>query len=155
MREQITRNIDLKPVFGEWEVWHRYTYGIAGERFFRAMKEEARLLASVCPQCHRAFLPPSLYCEDCFAEMSEYRPVEAVGTVQSFTVLHESLEEMPLPEPVLIAFVGFEGIVGGWLAPLRGLALDQVQIGMRVKAVWKPADQRQGQVGDLAYFEPA
>jgi uncharacterized OB-fold protein len=29
-----------------------------------------------------------------------------------------------------------------------------VTIGMRVKAVWKPADQREGSITDIMYFKP-
>jgi uncharacterized OB-fold protein len=30
----------------------------------------------------------------------------------------------------------------------------QVEIGMKVKAVWKPAEERQGAITDIRYFEP-
>jgi len=155
MREYVVKNTELKSVPGDWGVWHRYTYGVAGERFFREVKDHGRLVASVCPQCRHAVLPPSLYCEDCFAEMTEYQPVGDVGTVHSFTVLRESLEETALPEPVVAALVQFEGVKGGFLGALKGVAPEQVRIGMRVKAVWKPPGQRQGALSDLSHFSPA
>jgi uncharacterized OB-fold protein len=31
---------------------------------------------------------------------------------------------------------------------------EEVKIGMRVKAVWKPAAERQGAITDIAYFKP-
>jgi uncharacterized OB-fold protein len=30
----------------------------------------------------------------------------------------------------------------------------EVKIGMRVQAVWKPADERQGSINDILYFKP-
>ncbi len=133
MREYLTQTAQLRQVPSDWGVYYRYTYGVAGERFFREQKDHGHLVASVCPKCGRRFLPPSLYCEDCFVEMTEYQPVPGVGTVQTFTVLHESLDESPLPEPLVVAFVQFEGVHGGLLGTLRGVRPDQVRIGQPVK----------------------
>lgn len=154
MREFLNRNIDTKIVPGDWTIWHRYTYGVAGERFFREMKENGRFVASVCPRCRKAFLPPCLYCEDCFGATTGYRVVESSGVVETFTVLWESLEEEPLSEPLIVAFIRFEGIKGGWLAPLLNVTPDKVRIGMRVKPLWKPKGERGGTIDDLLGFEP-
>lgn len=132
MTEYLTKNTLPKPVPGNWSVWYRYTYGVAGERFLREINDNRRLMGSFCPQCKKVFLPPSLYCEDCFAEMSEYRPIAGTGTVHTFSVLHESLEETPLAKPIVAAFVQFDGITGGLLAPLEGVSPEKVQIGMKV-----------------------
>jgi hypothetical protein len=32
---------------------------------------------------------------------------------------------------------------------------DAVHIGMRVQAVWKPEDEREGAITDILYFKPA
>lgn len=134
MLEYLTQPEQLRKVHGDWAVHYRYTYGVAGERFFREMKDHGHLVASTCPKCKQRFLPPSMYCEDCFVEMTDYTPVKGHGTVQSFTVLHDSLEETPLAEPIVAAFVQFDGVRGGLLAPLRGVKPDQVRIGQAVKA---------------------
>jgi uncharacterized OB-fold protein len=136
MREFVTSNSHIKTVPGDWSVWFRYTYGVAGERFMREM-DSGRLLGSVCPKCKRTFLPASLYCEDCFVEMSEQKPVAGDGAIHTFTVLHESLEETRLDKPVVIAFVKFEGVTGGWLAPLDGIPPEKVRIGLKVRPVFK------------------
>ncbi len=31
---------------------------------------------------------------------------------------------------------------------------EEVQIGMRVQAVWKPAEDREGAITDILYFKP-
>jgi uncharacterized OB-fold protein len=150
MREYNTNSSDLRSVSGDWGVWYRYTHGVAGEKFFQEMKASRQLTGSVCPKCKRTFVPASMYCEDCFVQMTEYRPVGDTGTVASFTVLHESLEETPLAEPLVAAFVQFDGVAGGLLAPLRGVQPGQVQIGMKVKAVIDK-EQPTGTIVDLAW----
>ncbi len=150
MREQLTRNLEARAVHGDWGVWYRYTYGPAGERFFREIKDRQRLVASVCPKCGRRFLPPSLYCEDCFVEMTEFQPVAGTGTIDSFTVLHDSLEETRLAEPIIVALVRFEGVTGGCLAPLKGVKPDAVRIGMKVKPVFN-TQQPTNSIADLSW----
>ena len=146
----LTKTDQLRDAPGDWGVHYRYTYGVAGERFFREVKDHGRLVASSCPKCQRRFLPPSQYCEDCFVEMTEYEPVEGAGTVHSFTVLRTSLEETPLPEPLVAAFVKFDGIDGGLLAPLRGVKPDQAKIGMPVKLALE-TDQPTHSAADLGW----
>ncbi len=153
MREYVTQNTEPRAVRGDWGVWYRYTHGVAGERFFRELKDHKRLVASKCPKCQRSFLPPNLYCEDCFVEMTEYHPVAGSGTVESFTVLHESLDETPLAQPIVAVLVRFEGTAGGLLAPLKGVRPDQVKIGMKVKPEFE-AKAPTHSIRDLA-FVPA
>jgi len=37
---------------------------------------------------------------------------------------------------------------------LGEVAPDDVKIGMRVKAVWKPPEEREGSILDIKYFKP-
>ena len=63
MWEKVDRSDAVLHRRGDIPIHHRYTMGVAGERFFRAMRDEKRLLASRCPGCRTAFLPPKMYCE--------------------------------------------------------------------------------------------
>ena len=58
-------------VSGNVPIYHRYTLGVAGERFFKALRDQQQILASPCPQCHDRLLPPKMYCERCFEATSE------------------------------------------------------------------------------------
>jgi hypothetical protein len=37
---------------------------------------------------------------------------------------------------------------------IDGIDPDQIHIGMKVKAVWKPASEREGAITDIRYFAP-
>ena len=56
---------------GDVEADYIYTSGVAGERFFVALRDEGRMLASRCTACMLDYLPPRMFCEDCFAELTE------------------------------------------------------------------------------------
>jgi uncharacterized OB-fold protein len=90
---------------GELPVTNRYTYGIAGEKFFRALKERGQILGTHCPQCQRTYVPAASFCERCFLELDEWVEIDPIGEVETYTILSVNEIGSPLPEPVIIAFV--------------------------------------------------
>ena len=151
MLEKINRAGRSRQVSGDIPIYHRYTLGVAGERFFKAMRDDRQLLASPCPKCQDRLLPPKMYCERCFEETSDdWVAVDGPGYVRSFTVVHKSLDEEPLDPPVIIALVSWEGVRGGLVHRIEGVTPDQVTMGMAVEPEW--AEQRVGALSDISHF---
>ena len=148
----MARSGEMQQLKGEIPIHHRYTLGVAGERFFKAMRDEARLLASRCPKCNEVSLPPKMYCERCFEETADWVEVSGPGYVKTYTVLHISLDEVPLDQPEVVAVIGWEGVRGGLIHRLRGMEPDQLKVGMEVELVW--SDQRTGSLEDIHHFRP-
>ncbi len=138
--------------YGNLPVTSRYTFGLAGEKFFRTLKDEGRILGTRCPECERTYVPATLFCERCMGEISEWVDVGTRGTVHTFTVLFEDLDGKPLKAPEIIAFVRLGD--GGIVHRLSEAELDDIFIGMSVEAVLKPKEERQGSILDIAYFRP-
>ncbi len=153
MWEKITRPDQARQIRGEIPIHHRYTLGVAGERFFKELRDNRRLLASRCPKCREAFLPPKIYCELCFEETTEWTPVEGPGYVKTFTLVHLSLDEEPLEEPETVAMIGWEGIRGGLLHRVARVEVDDALMGMAVEPVWE--EERTGSLADIRHFQPA
>jgi len=137
---------------GEIPLQNRYTMGLAGERFFREIRDNARLMATHCPNCDYTYLPPRAYCERCFAELTEWVEVPARGTVYAYTVVHQDLDEQPLPRPRLAALIEIEGCDSLFVHCLGEVEPEEVYIGMPVEAVFQ--EKRQGAITDIAYFRP-
>lgn len=140
---------------GDMPTQGRYTVGVAGERFFREIKEKAQLLATVCLDCDITYMPPRLYCEQCFAHLDEWIEVEPLGHVHTFTILHRDLDGEPLPEPEILAFVTLDDTDGGLVHYLGEVEAEDVFLGMPVEAVFKSEDERGGSITDIEYFRPA
>jgi uncharacterized OB-fold protein len=154
MLDKIGQLQRTRQVRGEMPIYHRYTLGVAGERFFKAMRDDRQILASPCPKCHDWLLPPKMYCQKCFEETSEqWEPLSGPGYIRSFTVVHRSLEEEPLEVPEVVILVSWEGTRGGLVHQLRGVGPAGVSLGMAVEPVW--ADQRVGSMSDISHFRPA
>jgi uncharacterized OB-fold protein len=136
-------------VEGHFPVYFRYTVGVAAERFFREIKDNARLVASRCVKCNLNYLPPRIYCERCLSSLDEYVPVENSGTVDAFTACRKDHEGKDLPNPVFIALVRFPSAHGGIVHKARA----QLEIGDKVHAVFKEKSMRTGSILDIEFFE--
>ena len=139
---------------GEIPLQNRYTMGLAGERFFREIKDNAKLLATYCPDCDYTYMPPRAYCERCFAELTEWVEVPNHGLVYAYTVVYYDLEEKPLEKPQIVALIEMEGCDGVLVHLLGAVDPDDVCIGMPVQAVFRSKARREGGITDIAYFRP-
>jgi uncharacterized OB-fold protein len=137
---------------GELPLRSRYTYGIAGERFFRALKDKGQILGTRCPRCDIFYVPGRAFCERCLGKLDEWTDVGTHGEVHTFTVLHANPDGSFREAPEVIALVRLGD--GGLVHLLGEIAPEDVTIGMRVEAVLRPSTERQGSIRDIAYFRP-
>lgn len=154
----------LEPsrVRGELSAWpgsipieNLYTAGIAGEKFLRALQKEAKLLGSRCNGCGKTYLPARLFCESCFLELAETVEVPNRGKIDSFTTVHVDLDGERLEKPVTVGLVRFNGIEGGLIHKISGVAPEKLSVGMAVKAIFEDAPGRSGSILDIRHFVPA
>jgi uncharacterized OB-fold protein len=139
---------------GDMPITSRYSAGIAGEKFFRAIKDEAQLLGTRCEACDLIYVPATIFCERCFAELGEWVEVPGTGHVFTFTVLFRDLDDQPLDEPQVLAYVKLDGCDGGLVHYISETEKNLVYVGMEVEAVFKDAAEREGSILDLKYFRP-
>jgi uncharacterized OB-fold protein len=138
---------------GNLEADYIYTSGVAGERFFVALRDEGRLLAARCSVCGLDYLPPRMFCEDCFAELTEFVDVPRDGRVAALTVAHLDRGGARLVRPEVWAFVTFRGIRGGLVHRLL-VAPDHARVGAAVRPKLRPKAARVGAITDIEGFEP-
>ena len=137
---------------GDLPVNSRYTYGLAGERFFRAIKDEGKIFGTRCSTCERTYVPAALFCERCMAKLDEWVDVGTTGEVHTFTLLYENYDGSPRETPEIVVFV--ELADGGLIHRLDEVDPEDVAIGMQVEAVFKPKTERQGSILDITHFKP-
>lgn len=136
---------------GNLPVTSRYTFGLAGERFFRTLKDEGKIMGAYCPRCDHTYVPAAAFCERCLSELTDWVDVGLKGTLQTFTLLFVDNNGQPLAEPELVGLVAFGD--GGIIHKLD-VDLDALEIGMTLKAVLKPKTQRTGSILDILHFAP-
>ncbi|WP_409366381.1 Zn-ribbon domain-containing OB-fold protein [Metallosphaera sp. D4-4] len=106
-----------------------YTAGPDGEKFLRGLRE-GKILGRKCPRCGRVYVPPRMYCEDCFVENGEYVEVKE-PYLDSFTTIYHDNADRRLDQPVTVGLVRFKGASGGLLAIVQGIP----EIGKKVEIV--------------------
>lgn len=139
--------------YGDLPVTSRYTYGLAGERFFRAIKDEGRIYGSRCAKCERTYVPATLFCERCLAKLDDWVDVGTRGQVHTFTLVYQNVDGSPRANPELVAFISLGD--GGLVHRLGGIDPEAVEIGMEVEAVFRAKEDREGSILDIVYFRPA
>lgn len=139
---------------GDFPVRHRYTPGVAGEAFFRALKERGEFVASRCDSCGITYCPARLFCERCFA--GPFEPDVVVGpggTLMGFTVGYVGVEGEPLEEPTAVGLVRLDG--ADTVLMHFVLEAQAVTPGARVDPVFEPKTKRTGSILDIRGFRPA
>src|SRR2546428_2401218 len=113
-RKSITNVSQARVWRGTMPVQYLYTAGVAGERFFQTLRRKGVFAVTTCAECQVTYLPPRLYCERCFADLSEaWAEVAPSGRVHTYTVVHEDQDGRPLDPPQVVAFVRIDGTSGG------------------------------------------
>ena len=101
-------------------------------------------------------VPPRMFCELCFKPTDKWIFVKDTGTINTYSVSYLAADASRLKEPILVAVIDLDGASEGMgiLHFLGEVKPDDVKFGMKVKAVWKPPEERTGAVTDIRYFKP-
>ncbi|MDR7521145.1 MAG: Zn-ribbon domain-containing OB-fold protein [Armatimonadota bacterium] len=129
--------------------------GLAIGRYLEGL--QAGLILGVhCRRCRRTVVPPRAFCEQCFGPMDAFVPLADTGTVNTFSLCYVTWDVQRVEQPLIPAVIDLDGTSPrcGILHLLGGIRPDAVRVGLRVRAVWKPAGRRQGAITDIRYFKP-
>ena len=135
----------------------RYSWaaGVAISRFLDELKD-GKIIARKCYGCQRILVPPRMYCEQCYRPTDEWVQIKDTGTVNTFSISHVGTDARRLKTPILVAVVDMDGASPGMgiLHNLGEVEPEKIMIGMKVQAVWKRPDEREGAITDIRYFRP-
>ncbi|MCS6936290.1 MAG: Zn-ribbon domain-containing OB-fold protein [Candidatus Bipolaricaulota bacterium] len=153
MLERIEKSSEIRHWIGDMEADHYYySAGIAGEKFFVALRDEGKIVGAHCATCNLTYVPPRIYCERCFAELTEHKDMGKRGCVVAFTVAHYDKAGQRLDPPESFALISLGPRTTPLLHKLGEIAPEKICVGLEVEAVLKP--QREGKITDILYFKP-
>lgn len=132
-----------------------YDYAASPEEsvFGRGLKE-GRILAQACPVCHKVYVPPRGACPVDGVPTSEPVELSATGIVTTFCIVNVPFLGQRIQPPYVSAYVLLDGADIAFLHLILGCDADEVRMGMRVRAVWKPEDERSYSLENISHFEP-
>lgn len=135
----------------------RYAWdtGVAVSTYLRGLRDGV-ILARECRQCRRTLVPPRMFCEQCFRPTDRWVEVQDTGTVNTFSICYVTWDMKPIKDPELPAVIEIDGASRGigFMHKLGEVRPDDIEVGMKVEAVWKPDEEREGSILDIRYFRP-
>jgi len=140
---------------GDMQADYLYPNGVAGDKFFKYIKNNDGFLATPCKKCNKVLFPPRLYCEDCFSEIPEedWIQVPASGTIRLFTIARINAHGKRMKEPKVMALIDIDQTDGALLGVINSKDLEKDHTGLRVRAIFRPMDQREGTLKDIINWE--
>jgi Predicted nucleic-acid-binding protein containing a Zn-ribbon len=139
----------------EFDLKYAWDTGYAIAKFLEGLKA-GKILGVKCNRCERILVPPRMFCEKCFRKVDEWVTLRDTGTVNTFSVSYVNNDASRREKPLVVAVIEIHGASPGMgiLHVLGEVEPSRVRVGMQVKAVWKPENERVGAITDIAYFKP-
>jgi len=134
---------------------YMWSAGVAMSRFLKELKN-GKIIANTCNKCGRIMVPPRVFCEQCFKPTDGWTYVKDTGTVNTYSVSFIAGDASRIKEPIIVAVIDIDGASPGMgiLHTIQEINWKKVKFGMKVKAVWKPPEERTGAITDIKYFKP-
>ena len=143
----------VKYVDANLSLPYHYVAGDYRARYLAALKEK-RILGSKCSKTGKVFVPPIICSPESFAPCEEFVDVADRGVITTFCVVRIPGIGRAIETPYVAASVALDGADISIYALIQECAPENVRMGMRVEAVWKPDGERQGEHTDIEYFRP-
>lgn len=139
----------------ETKVYLPYRY-IAGDYRARAMRglKNKQFIGSKDSKSGKVFVTPLVCSPENFAPATEFVALEGRGVVTTFCIVNIPVIGRDLQLPYVAASVALDGADISIFAAIQECAVENVRMGMRVEAVWKPDGERVGSFDDVLYFRP-
>ena len=133
-----------------------YLYAASPEEsaFFRGMAE-GRILGQRCPVCHKVYVPPRGACPVDGVPTTDEVELPGTGTITTYCIVNVPFLGQKIAPPYVSAYVLLDGADIALLHLILEIPADQVRMGMRVEAVWKPCEEWGTTIENILYFRPS
>jgi uncharacterized OB-fold protein len=133
-----------------------YLYAASPEEsaFFRGLAE-GRILGQRCPACHKVYVPPRSACPVDGVPTTEEVELPDKGTVTTFCIVNVPFLGQKIKPPYVSAYVLLDGADIALQHLILDIPADEVRMGMRVEAVWKPRDEWGTSIENISHFRPS
>jgi uncharacterized OB-fold protein len=132
---------------------YRFTAGAATSRFLRGVAQR-KILGERCPVCRKVYVPPRGSCPVDGVPTAEQVEVAQTGTITTYCVVNVQFYGQGMEIPYVSATVLLDGADIGLFGLIQGAGVDDVRMGMRVRAVWVPDDELKPSLESIKWYEP-
>jgi uncharacterized protein len=132
-----------------------YLYAASPEEsaFYRGL-EEGRIIGQRCPVCHKVYVPPRSACPVDGVATTDEVELSDRGTVTTFCIVNVPFLGQKITPPYVSAYVLLDGADIAFLHLILDIPAEEVRMGMRVEAVWKPREEWGTTIENINHFRP-
>jgi uncharacterized OB-fold protein len=132
-----------------------YLYAASPEEsLFYTSLSEGKLVGQRCPTCGKVYIPPRSACPADGTPTAEEVELPDTGTVTTFCIVNVPFMGQRITPPYVSAYVLLDGADIAFLHLILDVPAEEVRMGMRVKAVWKPKDEWGTTIENISHFAP-
>jgi uncharacterized protein len=132
---------------------YRHTASLEESSYLRGLAE-GRLLGQRCPECRKVYIPPRGACPTDGVPTEEEVELPDTGTVTTFCIVNVPFLGQRITPPYVSAYVLLDGADIPLMHLVLGCAADEVRMGMRVRAQWRPREEWGTTLGNIDHFRP-
>jgi len=143
----------VKDIVTPVRVEYTYTPGVAATRFLNAMAQ-GRILGQRCSGCGKVYVPSRGACARCGLPTDEEVPVADKGTVVTYSIVRVPSQNIELELPYVAAHILLDGADIAFQSLIQECKAEDVRMGMRVQAVWRPRKEWGTTFENIKWFRP-
>lgn len=132
---------------------YRHSVSAEESRYLRGLAE-GRLLGQRCPVCGKVYVPPRGACPTDGVPTEEEVELSDTATVTTYCIVNVPFLGQRITPPYVTAYVLLDGADIPFLHLVLGCSAEDVRMGLRVRAAWKPRDQWGTTLENIDHFEP-
>ena len=115
---------------------------------------EGKLVGQRCPTCKKVYIPPRSACPADGTPTDEEVELPDTGTITTFCIVNVPFLGQRITPPYVSAYVLLDGADIAFLHLILDVPAEEVRMGMRVKAVWKPREEWGTTIENISHFAP-
>lgn len=148
----------FEPLRLEYDAVLAYDYaaGRYASRFMTTLRDEGRFLAVRDPGSGKVLIPPRIVSGLSGETLTEWVEVGPRGTVTGCTIVEtpfvDPMTGVTRPVPYGFGFIRLDGADTNIYHFLDATSHDEIEVGMRVEAVLKSPEDREGAMSDIRFF---
>jgi uncharacterized OB-fold protein len=115
---------------------------------------EGKIVGQRCPACTKVYVPPRSACPVDGVAPDELVELPDTGTLTTFCIVNVPFLGQKITPPYVSAYVLLDGADIAFLHLILDIPAEEVRMGMRVKAVWKPREEWGTTIENIDHFSP-
>lgn len=144
---------DVTGVITPVELDYLYAASPEESAFYRGLSE-GRILGQRCPACQKVYVPPRSACPADGTPTTDEVELPAKGTVTTFCIVNVPFMGQKITPPYVSAYILLDGADIAFLHLILDIPAEEVRMGMRVEAVWKPREEWGTTIENISHFRP-